>query len=181
MCGATVPLHAAPRSACTCLSQTSRLRTRLKLVSDPSGFAVSLFRSDPRKHTHTSTTPRLKPGVLSGSGDPLLLRGTPPPCGVGTHISIQRGLWRVEGWLFSTTGFFSFSPRVAQLILGESTRVPVNAEVLRPREEMGASEPENQGEHATCSGTFRVTGCRPGTAGCSGLGVPPRQRPWLQE
>lgn len=115
--------------------------------------------------------------MLSGSGDPHLLRGTPPPCGVGTRISIQRGLWRGECGLFSTTGFFSFSSRVAQLILGESACVAVNAEVLRPREEMGASEPEKHGEHATCSGTFRVTGCRSGSVGCSGLRVPPpRQR-----
>lgn len=55
----------------------------------------------PETHIRTPTTPRLKPGVLSGSGNPHLLRGTPPPCGVGTRISIQRGLWRDFGTLES--------------------------------------------------------------------------------
>lgn len=94
-----------------------------------------------------------------------------------TLIPVQSGPWRGEYRLFSTTWFFSDSSKIAQqtLIFCKGALISVNAEVLRPQEEMGASEPESRANTPRAPGSSEPLAADLPLRAAQGPVVPPGQ------
>lgn len=180
-CGATVPLHAAHAapgwSPCTLCLKVGRLRARQELILIHLVLQCLSLGPTPGNTHPQPDHATIETRGLSGSGGRHSLRATPPPCGVGTPIPVQSGLWRDECRLFSTTWFFSDSSKIAQqtLIFGKGALVSVNAEVLRPREEMGALEPETRANRTRAPRSSELLAADLVLRAAQGPGVPPRQ------
>lgn len=127
------------------LSQGKRAPDSPGADSDPSGFAVSLFRSNPPGNTHPQPDhATIEAPGLSGSGDRTRFAQRRRPTAWGPPFPSRAACGGMSAGFSPRLGSFQIHQRFGQptLIFGKGALISVNAEVLRPREEMGASEPE---------------------------------------